>query len=561
MTFLMIILLARVSSGQELLITEILYDPDPAILLPPYEFVEWHNPGRDTVNLSGWQWVVGDKVKRLTQGRILPGDFAIICSPAAAPAFSPFGPVIPVESFPTLRNTGDILSLVNAEGLVVHRVSYSPSQFTDPIKANGGWSLELADINHYCNPNAWMPALDPSGGTPGRMNSQQVDLPDSEPIILLRAAIFENNLMVLHLSGPTDPGLNMNNYSCLLKPGDIKALAVTAPNPGLTGLFFSYPTNIDRSLLYTVDLIGEVTDCSGREVIRKSVLFGFPSESDSSDVVITEVMFDPAPGQTEFVEVFNQSGKVIELGNLILARGDPDGTIIAYSDKQAESYLLFPDSYAVITDDPVLFTSGWPASDPSLVAVRSDLPSLTNAESSLILMTSFLKVVDFVKYSPDWHYPYLDETKGVSLERINYKGTGIQAENWFSASSASGFSTPGLVNSASLVIQESSDDHFSLINTLGYAENYPDKVLVAVNYQFDEAGWFFRLGVYNAGGLPVRELSPFGMAGINGMLTWDGLDDARRIAPDGIYLMVADYFHPSGKKGRWKRACAVVRAH
>jgi hypothetical protein len=557
----MIILLFRISTGQELLISEILYDPEPSVLLPPFEFVEWHNPGRDTINLIGWQWIVGDKVKVLTKGSIAPGFFVIICSPAAAVAFSSLGPVIPLESFPALRNTGDQLTLVNPKGTVVHRVTYSPGQFIDPIKANGGWSLELADIGHYCNPDAWMPAVDPSGGTPGRKNSQQVILPDNGPVSLLRASLYENDLLTLHLSGPTDPGLSMNNYSCLMKPGDRTAWAVAAPKPGLDGLFFRYPENIDRNLVYTIELIGEVTDCSGMEVICKSVLFGFPSEPDSSDVVITEVMFDPAPLQTEFVEVFNQSEKVIELGNLILARADINGAVIAYSAIQPESFLLFPDSYAVIADDPALFKKAWPSTDPSLVAGRPDFPGLTNTESCLILMTKSQKVVDIIAYSPNWHYPYLDDAKGVSLERINFKTSGTRSENWFSASSASGFSTPGLANSAGLVVQESTLDPFSLTTTLGYAENYPDRVLVAVNFQFDEPGWFFRLGVYSAGGLPVRELFPFGMSGITGMVGWDGLDEAQRIVPDGIYLMVADYYHPSGKKGRWKRACAVVRAH
>ena len=49
--------------GGSLLISEIMFDPDPSVGLPLYEYVEWYNAGADTVDLAGWQWVAGDKVR------------------------------------------------------------------------------------------------------------------------------------------------------------------------------------------------------------------------------------------------------------------------------------------------------------------------------------------------------------------------------------------------------------------------------------------------------------------------------------------------------------------
>ena len=41
-----------------ILISEIMFDPDPQVGLPPFEYVEWYNPGADTIDLTGWQWMV-----------------------------------------------------------------------------------------------------------------------------------------------------------------------------------------------------------------------------------------------------------------------------------------------------------------------------------------------------------------------------------------------------------------------------------------------------------------------------------------------------------------------
>lgn len=547
--------------GGSLLISEIMYDPDPVVGLPPYEYAEWYNAGADTVDLAGWQWVVGDKVRQAGSGRISPGGFVIVCSPAAAPAFRALGQVIAMESFPALRNTGERLILVNPAGIAVHTVDYSPGQFTDALKANGGWSLELADLSQACSPAAWMPSADPSGGTPGKPNSRRITLPPPEIPRLIRAAGYNDQSFVLLFSGTLNPQLNMNNYACRLMPGDIPAPAISCPEYGVPGLFFHLPEDLDRSLTYTADLAGTVDDCSGREARLRTVQLGFPAEPDSAGVVITEVMFDPQPGQAEFVEVYNRSGRMVDLQGLILARAGAGGGILAFSDQQTLSYWLFPDGYAVFTADGPSFAKAWPSADPAVIAERTDMPALASGESQLILMDRNQKILDRATYSSDWHYPYLDENKGVSLERLDAGAPGTDRANWFSASAASGGATPGAKNSSSVSQPAEAAGKFSLTTAAGYSEISGGPVPVVVSYRFEEAGWFLRMHMYNSAGQPVREIFPFGLASTEGVICWDGLDEEQGRVPDGIYLAVADYYHPSGKRGRWKIACALLRAY
>jgi hypothetical protein len=543
-----------------LLISEVLSDPDPTVGLPPYEFVEWFNNGADTVDLAGWQWVVGDKLRNVPGGRLSPGGYVIVCSPAAGPAFRALGQVIVLESFPALRNTGDRLTLISPSGIAVHTVDYSSDQFTDALKVNGGWSLELTDPFQYCNPAAWLPSVDPSGGTPGRANSRQLSMPPAESPILIRAAGYDNQLFVLLFSGALNPQLNVNNYSCRLMPGGYYAPAVPSPVKGFRGLFFQYPDGLDKGVTYSTELSGTIDDCSGQPARLRPVSLGFPSEPDSADVVISEIMFDPRTDQIEFVEVYNRSERIIELAGLILARADTDGSVISFSGPQLLSYWLFSGCYAVFTADDNRFTKAWPLADPGIVAERPDMPSLTNEKSQIILMDRNQKKLDAAIYCPDWHYPYLTDHKGVSLERINIDGSGTDRINWFSASPASGGSTPGVKNSSGLQSPLTVTQDFSL-NPIGYASASPNAVQVTVCFNFNDPGWFLQVNIFNSAGMPVKQILPFGLASIEGVVCWDGLDSAQRLVPDGIYIVVADYYHPTGKKGRWKRACAIVRAY
>ncbi len=544
-----------------ILISEIMFDPDPPVGLPPYEFVEWYNPGADTIDLIGWQWMVGDKVRRLTGGHINPGGYLIVCAPAAAGAFREFGEVLAMESFPALRNSGDRLVLLNPDGIAVHTVNYSPDSFTDALKANGGWSLELADPVHYCNSAAWLPSVSPAGGTPGKRNSQLIDFAEPEPSMLIRAGGYDDQKFFMMFTGNLDPALQMNNYSCILMPGAINILPVAPPEYGFPGLFFQLPEVLDREIVYTLEMSGTVKDCSGRNSVFRSVLLGFPSQPDSAGLIISEILFDPLAGQAEFVEIFNRSDKVAELRDLVIARANANGAILSFSDQQDYSYWLFPGCYAVFTADCRVFNTAWPDADPAAVAGRPDMPSLTNGESALILMDRNQRVLDKVMYSPDWHYPYLDETKGVSLERIDFETSGTKRDNWISASAASGYSTPGAKNSCSAGPDPASEQQFTLNPSIGYSAGPSDPLHIGINYRFDKPGWFLRVRIVTSTGLPVREIFPFGMAGSEGTIGWDGLDTAKRVVPDGIYLVVADYFHPSGKKGRWKQACAMLRAY
>ncbi len=551
-----------------LLISELMPDPDPPAGLPPFEYAEWFNAGTDTVDLQGWRWVVGESVEeareaRVNQGISLgPGEYLIVCSRTALASFSSLGRSLVLESFPVLRNSGDRVTLVDPEGRISHTVYYSPDLIPDAIKRNGGWSLELSDTGSPCPESAWMPSADPRGGTPGQSNSLHTDFMEEPSVQLLRAGFYDSGRLFCLFSGSLAYDPSVHDYSCILQPGDRVLQPTGSPVYGFPGLFFTLPVDLDENRIYTLEIEGIVVSCQGSPATLPPVQFAVPRQPDSAGIVINEIMFDPGSGNPEWIELFNRGTVTVDLQKLIMARASPDGTVIGFSDRQPWSFLLFPGGYAVMAPSFRQMIRVYPDMDPGSLAERSDFPSLANDESVLILFDADQQVIDRAIYDPDWHYPYLDETTGVSLERIDPDASGLLQSNWFSASSGSSC-TPGRLNSQSLnrASPPLTTPHIALLNSPLYVSTLSEPEPLVVHYTFPEPGWFCGLSVYDSRGSLVCEPLPFSLAGLQGVMTWDGLDGQSRQVPDGIYLLVARYRHPSGKMGRWKKACAVVRVH
>ena len=83
-----------------------------------------------------------------------------------------FGDVIGLSGFPRLVNSGDELTLTDANENVLHFVSYTIDLYNDPQKEAGGWTLELINPLAVCQGELnWRASVSLLGGTPGQPNS------------------------------------------------------------------------------------------------------------------------------------------------------------------------------------------------------------------------------------------------------------------------------------------------------------------------------------------------------------------------------------------------------
>ena len=164
---------------RDVVINELMADPSPQVGLPDAEFVELFNTTLSNINLAGFTFSDGGTPVVLPAHTLLPGGFVILCKAADTAAFSSFGPVLPV-SLPALNNGGDDLKLRNASGTLIDEVPYTTAWYNDPVKADGGWTLEQQNPFLTCSGKSnWSASQAALGGTPGVQNSIFNNIPDT----------------------------------------------------------------------------------------------------------------------------------------------------------------------------------------------------------------------------------------------------------------------------------------------------------------------------------------------------------------------------------------------
>ncbi|MDH7515473.1 MAG: lamin tail domain-containing protein [Bacteroidota bacterium] len=170
---------------------------------------------------------------------------------------------------------------------------------------------------------------------------------------------------------------------------------------------------------------------SWRRYFTLFVVFGSCARSQGVPV-INEIMYRPAAGECEWVELFNPSNDTVNLRDWILHDATSTRPLITSTD------LFFPPGgYIVIaSDSSILATgSGFP------LHIMKNFPSLNNSGDDVFLRAPDSSLVECVPYRSSW-----GGGTGVSLERIDVAASPTDASNWGSSRAPSG-STPGRWNS------------------------------------------------------------------------------------------------------------------
>jgi len=165
--------------------------------------------------------------------------------------------------------------------------------------------------------------------------------------------------------------------------------------------------------------------------LSKTEINVLPKPNEYNDIVINEIMYSPTGEEPEWVEIFNQSDKSINLKNW------------KFSDRSSSVLIsnvdLFIESleYLLLTDDSIL-TSIYTI--PSKIKTIN-LPSLNNTDDDLRLLNPQLITIDSVAYKSNW-----GGNAGTSLERVSFGENSNDFNNWKSSTSKT-FATPGDINS------------------------------------------------------------------------------------------------------------------
>jgi hypothetical protein len=550
--------LAQPASRYDVLITEIMADPDPVVLLPNAEYIELKNRSNKPVNLQGWRITTAtSRSGALPNFLLQPDSFVIVTTASQQAALAPFGTTISVPSFPALVNTGTTLTLLSAENKVIHAIAYTDDWYGDKTKAKGGYSLEMIDATNPCTGAAnWGASKNGRGGTPGKTNSIAGDNKDETPPALLNALVINDTTLVINFSEPLDSSKAVAFANYRLQP-DIEITGVKALNPLLNSVELKLATAIDSSLVYTLTVV-QVADCSGNLLgIRNKVPIGQPQPAQAGDLIINEILFNPRPAGSDYIELYNRSQKVIDLSQLQLANRAASGQLASLRKTFENPFYLFPGEYLVLTEDALILPKQYFVPNIDAVLQVAALPSMPDAEGSVVLLNNQLTIIDEVSYHKDWHHPLIADAEGVSLERIDMNAPAQQKSNWHSAASDVGYGTPGYKNSQ---YQPGLSNVFINIRPKTFSpdgDGYDD--VTTIEYSIAESGFVANVYIYDAGGRQVRHLVKNGLAAPQGQWQWNGKNDNNQMLPVGTYVIVVEMFDAKGKKLFFKNPMVLAR--
>lgn len=537
----------------DVLINEIMADPDPSNGLPSVEYIELYNRSAKPISLKNWTLADVTTKAKLPDYLLLPDSFVIITSSAYTVLFNQSS--IGVSSFPSLGNDGDNLTLTNDGGQVIHTVNYTSAWITDALKRDGGYSLELVDTKNPCGTNNWKASTHQLGGTPGNKNSVAGKNLDEIAPRLTRIYAIDSTHLELFFNEAMDSTRLINNAQYAITPyKNILSVAGRAPFYSSTVLTLAQPIGFDTT--YTLS-ITNAYDCASNQLQDYSSLeFGLPYQPESTDLAINEVLFNPGSAGVDFVEIYNKSNKLIDVRSCLIAKRDDAGNISSYSWLSPAGFMLKPQGYLVATSSTQNIQQTYFCLNPeNLVTVI--LPSLNDDAGNILLLDNKGRIFDELNYTNKMHVPLLDDENGVSLERIDFNRPTSDLTNWTSAAASVGYATPTYKNSQYLQTQHADYTIQLQPKTISPDGNgYQD--VMNINYTLNQTGYTGTLTIFNDAGVAVKTLFKNNILGTSGTYTWDGtLTDGTK-APIGIYVFYLEIFNLTGDTKSYKTVGVVA---
>ncbi|MBK9484499.1 MAG: lamin tail domain-containing protein [Chitinophagaceae bacterium] len=391
---------AQVANRYDIVIDELMADPTPQISLPNNEWIELRNTSSTAFNLLGWR--IGDATGQsgtMPSYNLLPDSFVIVCTASAVAAMSAYGPAISVTSFPSLDNTGDVIYLRSPQNRIIHAVSYADTWYQNELKKDGGWTLEMIDTKNPCSGfSNWKASTDIKGGTPGKKNGVDAVNADATGPQLLRAYATDSVSISLVFDEPLDSlkAATAANYS--ISDGIGIPLSAMAVSPTFDKVTLRLNTPLLRKKVYTIT-VSAVTDCKGNIISTKNkARVGLSEIADSLSIVINEILFNPKSNGTDYVEIYNRSNKIIDLKQMFIANRNTAGVISNIKQLSADNYLLFPQDFVVITEDPAVVKRDFITQNMDAFVTVASMPSFNDDEGDVIILNAQGNITDELNY-------------------------------------------------------------------------------------------------------------------------------------------------------------------
>ncbi len=542
--FNFLFLLSITTSFGQFVINELMIDPNPAVGLPESEFIELYNVSDEPVDLMNW--TISDATSReVIQLSILvpKGEYVLLVDEDSVDEFSSLGTIIALDRLPSLNNSGDQIRLINPDAILIDEVNYSSSWYKNPLKSNGGWSLERINPKNTCDlEENWAASEDSSGGSPAHQNSIfNPDFFDQTELSLLGLSVQNDRSVQVNFSKPVD---SISMIESIEISPNVNLQSLDAQGDKANWLMqFSEP--MEEGQIYTIRF-NQLLDCARLTEFTGESIFGIPQEVESGDIVVNEILFNPNSGGVDFIELINRSSKLVTMENWTIAEADiTDSTdVVDFVRLENFSRLIQPNEIVAFTSNIEVLNNQYDVQFPNQL-VEVAIPNYPDKEGMFLLLNQNLEQMEWLHYNENWHNTALSRVDGVSLERIDVHEPSQSKANWNSASFQFGFATPGFENSQQITTT-TNEDEIELSGRYFTPDFDGVNDVLTIRFQTTEIGTKASLAIYTTNGQLVRHLINNQIIGASNSFAWQGYDDEGNELPIGHYIIVLEIVNEQG---------------
>lgn len=320
-----------------------------------------------------------------------------------------------------------------------------------------------------------------------------------------------------------------------------------------------FNTDFQKGIKYTLTISG-LTDLSGNEPTETSGWTGIRETALPGDIVWNEIMFENPVSSVEYIEICNQSDKVIDLTGKEFATRKSDGTLNPPIRFPA-SLLIAPQSYLAFCSDPDSLRNFYTLTNNGSI-IKTSWTALNNETATLVLCNESQDTVyDEITYHVKWHNVVIKNPKGVAIEKINPALPSADAASWHSAASVVKYGTPGYENSQFRAINSPDipDGQTVWVEPASFSpDNDGVDDLCFIRYKFNTTGNTGNVLILNATGTKVAAPATAVVLQSEGFISWDGKTDKGNVANPGIYVVYFEIFNPETGFKKTKKIPVVV---
>ena len=542
------------AAGSGIVISEVLADPHSE---SKGEFVELYNAGDEPVDLEGWPLGdsrdVNDTITDFTgphdaglAGTVLaPGAYALVVDPDYEGAYNDRVAaegdparllILTVKGDRTLGNglgNGGDLVFLKRDDVTVDQFAWSESA------GGNGISWERPRFDLPVDESNRLPSTHPDGSTPGFRNSTASDLP-AQPEEPEEPATPEEPEEPAAPEEPDEPATPKEPVEPATPEEPEEPTEPEEPEEPAQPEEPEEPTEPEEpEEPAQPEEPEEPTETEEPAPPEEPATPAEPSEpmapqdtgSAMENVVINEIMFNPGPNRTEWIELHNTGSDAVDLAGSALRLDHVDrARLISSGGLSIEGR-----GYLVIAHDVVLFRETHPGFDGTVVEAMGGWERLRNSGARIWLLDAVGKPVHDAEYdaasNPD---------PGRSAELVN---PDFDPPVWGPSADAGG-ATPGRRNALYVSrIPDGVSIHFSNNPFSPDGDNFEDVCLVTVDLPAPHG--ILHAMVFDIHGRFLKTLIDKTTVASRHVFTWDGTDQHGRGLPAGPYILYVEQMLPT----------------